>query len=80
VRARRAVELAAASVDLAERELEIASFRFQRGLSNSLEVVSAQATLRAAQSQEVASRAEVALARVALRAAMGVLDPRQDIQ
>jgi outer membrane protein len=80
VRAQRAVELARASVGLAERELEIATFRFQRGLSNSLEVVSAQGTLRGVQSQEVAARAEIALARIALRAAMGVLDPRQDIE
>jgi len=78
-RAVKSLALARTSLDLAQREVEVATLRFQRGLSNNLDLVSAQATLRGAESQEVAARAEVALARLGVRAATGVLDPRRDI-
>ena len=78
-RAVRTLALARASVGLAEKEVEVATFRFQRGLSDNLDLVSAQTTLRAAENREVAVRAEVALARLAVRAAVGRLDPRVDV-
>ena len=78
--AQRALSLAQAAVRSAEREVEVATSRFQIGLSNNLDVVSAQSSLRGAQGQEIAARAEVALASLAARAAVGVLDPRVDVK
>jgi outer membrane protein TolC len=79
-RALRSLALARSSVELAEKEMEVATSRFQLGLSNNLDLVSAQGTLRGAEGQEIVARAEVALARLAVRAATGVLDPRLDIK
>jgi outer membrane protein TolC len=79
-RALRSLALARSSVELAEKEMEVATSRFQLGLSNNLDLVNAQGTLRGAEGQEIVARAEVALARLAARAATGVLDPRLDIK
>lgn len=76
----RSLALARSAVDLAEKEVEVATSRFQLGLSNNLDLVNAQGAFHSAQGQEIAARAEVALARLALRAATGLLDPRQDIR
>ncbi len=79
-RALRSLTLAQAAVASAEREVDVATSRFQIGLSNNLDVVNAQGALRSTQGQEIAARAEVALASLAARAAAGVLDPRVDIK
>jgi outer membrane protein TolC len=73
-------QLARTSVELAEREVEVAAFRYQRGLSNNLDLVSAHNTLQESQAQEIAAQAEIALARLALLAATGRLDPRKDVR
>ena len=69
---------AEASVDLARQEVEIAGFRYARGLSNSLDVISAETGLLAAEGRLVMVRAEAAVTRLRLRAVMGVLDPVMD--
>jgi len=78
-RAARGVELARASEALARKESEVARFRYQRGLSNNLDLVSAETGLLAAESRRIAAVAELAVARLNLKAAMGTLDPRKDV-
>jgi outer membrane protein TolC len=78
---RRLVDVLAAaeaSVDLARQEVEISGFRYARGLSNSLDVISAETGLLAAEGRLVMARAEAAVTRLRLRAVMGVLDPAMD--
>ena len=88
--ARRAVRLqqrlvnrlqnAEVSVEFAEREVELANLRFQRGLSNNLDVVNAQANLLNAASRRLAVLADLAVARLDLRATLGTLDVRRDVR
>ena len=87
--ARRAVRLqqrlenrlrsAEVSVEFAEREVELAALRFQRGLSNNLDVVNAQAVLLNATNRRLAVLADLAVARLALLATVGTLDVRRDV-
>ena len=88
--ARRAVRLqqrlanrlqsATVSVEFSEREVELATLRFQRGLSNNLDVVNAQANLLNATSRRLAVLADLAVARLDLRAVLGTLDVRRDVR
>ena len=85
--ARRALRLqqrladnAEVTVEFAEREAELADLRFQRGLSNNLDVVNAQAALLNATTRRLAVLADLAVARLALRATLGTLDVRADLQ
>ncbi len=71
----RTLELADASVEFAEREVEVANLRYQRGLSDNLDVVNAEANLLQAESRRVAVLADLAVARLALHATLGILDP-----
>jgi outer membrane protein TolC len=75
----RTLEVADQSLGFAEKEAEVANLRFQRGLSNNLDLVNAEAGLLAAQSRRVGVLAELAVARVSLRATLGTLDPRRDV-
>jgi outer membrane protein len=74
----KGLEVADNSVGFAEKELEVAELRYQRGLSNNLDVVNAEANLLATQSRRISTLAELAVARLSLRATVGVLDPRKD--
>ena len=74
------LENAAVTVEFAEREVELADLRFQRGLSNNLDVVNAQAALLNATTRRLAVLADLAVARLALRAALGTLDVRADVR
>ena len=74
------LDSAAVSVEFARREVALADLRFQRGLSNNLDVVNAQAALLNATSRRLAVLADFALARLALRATLGTLDVRQDVR
>lgn len=75
----KALEVAEASVEFAARELEVAQLRYERGLSNNLDVVTAEGNLLGAESRRIAMLAELAVARLSLRATLGVLDPRKDL-
>jgi outer membrane protein TolC len=66
-------------VQFAEKELEVANLRYQRGLSNNLDVVSAEGNVLAAEGRRVGILAELAVARLSLRATLGTLDPRKDV-
>lgn len=69
--ARQQRTAARSGVQLAQRELEMASDRFSAGLTTSLEVTSAQATLVRAREAETQALIQVELAIVRLAAAMG---------
>ncbi len=60
--------------------VELATLRFQRGLSNNLDVVNAQANLLNATSRRLAVLADLAVARLDLRAVLGTLDVRRDVR
>jgi outer membrane protein TolC len=72
----KSLELADASVDFALKEVEVADLRYQRGLSNNLDVVNAENGLLQAQSRRMQALAELAIARLALHATLGILDPQ----
>ena len=74
------LESATVSVEFAEREVDLASLRFQRGLSNNLDVVNAQANLLNATSRRLAVLADLAVARLDLLATLGTLDVRRDVR
>ena len=74
------LESAEVSVDFAEREVELANLRFQRGLSNNLDVVNAQAALLNATTRRLGVLADLALSRLTLRATLGTLDARRDVR
>ncbi len=75
----KALEMADTSVEFAGKELEVADLRHQRGLSNNLDVVNAEGSLLAAEGRRLSVQAELAAARLGLRATLGTLDPRKDI-
>jgi outer membrane protein len=62
---------ARSGVELAQRELEMASDRFAAGLTTSLEVTSAQATLARAREAETQAQIQVQIAIIRLAASMG---------
>lgn len=76
----RGVLAAETSVEIGRRELEVAELRYQNGLSNNLDVVTAESGLLAAQGRRIQALADAAVARLRLRALLGVLDPRADIE
>ena len=67
------------TVTLARNQVEVAQLRYERGLSNNLDVVTAEADLLSAESRRVQALAEAAVNRLRLRATMGVFDPRGDV-
>ena len=74
------LESVAVSVEFAEREVELATLRFQRGLSNNLDVVNAQANLLNATTRRLGVLADLAVARIELRATLGTLDVSRDVR
>ena len=76
----RGVLSAETSVEIGRRELEVAELRYQNGLSNNLDVVTAESGLLAAEGRRIQALADAAVARLRLRALLGVLDPRADIE
>ena len=74
------LQLADASVDFASQEVEVATLRNERGLANNLDVVNAEGSLLGATAQRIGLLASLAVARLEVRAALGVLDPRADVR
>ena len=72
--------VAEASVVFADSEAELARLRYQRGLSNNLDVVTAEANLFVARGRRMVATADQAVSRLRLRAVLGTLDPRADIR
>jgi outer membrane protein TolC len=75
----RGVVSAETSVEIGRREVEVAQMRYQTGLSNNLDVVTAESGLLAAESRRIQALADSAIARLRLRALLGVLNPRTDM-
>lgn len=73
------LRVAQESVQISRQEVEVAQFRYDRGLSNNLDVVAAEGGLLQAESRRVGALADLALARLSLRGTLGILDVRQDI-
>jgi outer membrane protein TolC len=59
--------------------VEVAQLRYERGLSNNLDVITAEGARLLADLQRVQALADAAVAELRLRAVMGTLDPRTDI-
>lgn len=75
----RAVAAAQTSVELSRQEVEVAQLRYDRGLSNNLDLVAAEGALLAAQGRRISALAQSAVQRLQLEAAIGILDPSVDI-
>ncbi|HYU77593.1 MAG TPA: TolC family protein, partial [Vicinamibacterales bacterium] len=75
----RGLTAAETSVEVARKEVEVAELRYQRGLSNNLDVVAAETSLLMAESRRIQALADSAVAVLRLRAVLGVLNPRSDI-
>jgi outer membrane protein len=79
-RAMQSLELARRALDLSREEMDVARLRYDRGLSDNLDVVNADSGLLAAEARSVDALAELAVARLALRRALGIFDPRADVR
>jgi len=79
-RLERTLVAADTSVEIGRKEVEVAQLRYERGLSNNLDVVTAESNLLTAESRRMATLADSALARLSLRAMLGILDPRKDVK
>jgi outer membrane protein len=75
----RALKAAELSVDIGRKEVEIAQLRYERGLSNNLDVVTAEGNLLGAESRRISALADAAVSRLSLRALLGILDARKDV-
>jgi outer membrane protein TolC len=73
------LRVAEESVRISRQEVEVAQFRYDRGLSNNLDVVSAEGGLLQSESRRVVALADLAITRLSLRGTLGILDVRQDI-
>lgn len=78
-RLQRQVIAAQTSVDVSRQEVEVARMRYEKGLSNNLDVVTAESGLLSAESRRIQALVESAIMRLRLRAVLGILDPRLDI-
>jgi len=76
----RTLVAAETSVEIGRKEVEVAQLRYERGLSNNLDVVTAESNLLTAESRRIAVLADSAVARLSLRAMLGTFDPRKDVK
>jgi outer membrane protein TolC len=67
------------NVDLSRREVDVAQLRYENGLSNNLDVVTAEAGLLQAESRRIQALADSAVAALRLRAVLGIFNPRTDL-
>jgi outer membrane protein TolC len=74
----RSLAAAEMSVDICKKEVEVAQLRYERGLSNNLDVVAAETALLNTESRRIGVLAESAIAQLTIRAVLGILDPRKD--
>jgi outer membrane protein TolC len=75
----RTLETAEASIAIGQQEVEVAQLRSERGLSDNLDVITAETNLLAMEGRRLSALAELAIARLSLRAAVGILDSHRDI-
>jgi outer membrane protein len=72
----RGLAAAENNVEIGRKEVEVAQLRYERGLSNNLDIVTAEGTLLAAESRRIQVLADSAVAGLSLRAMLGTLNPR----
>jgi outer membrane protein TolC len=75
----RGVAAAETSVEISRREVEVAQLRYETGLSNNLDVVTAEGALLQAEGRRIQALADSAVAALRLRAVLGILNPRTDM-
>jgi outer membrane protein TolC len=75
----RGVAAAETSVEISKREVEVAQLRYETGLSNNLDVVTAEGALLQAEGRRIQALADSAVAALRLRAVLGIFDPRTDM-
>ena len=75
----RGLAAAENAVELSRREVDVAQLRYENGLSNNLDVVTAEAGLLQAESRRIQALADSAVASLRLRAILGVFNPRTDM-
>jgi outer membrane protein TolC len=75
----RNVAAAENSVALSRREVDVAQLRYENGLSNNLDVVTAEAGLLQAEGRRIQALADSAVAALRLRAVLGIFNPRTDM-
>jgi outer membrane protein TolC len=75
----RNVAAAENSVELSRREAEVAQLRYENGLSNNLDLVTAEAGLLHAESRRIQALTDAAVGELRLRAVLGVFNPRTDM-
>lgn len=75
----RSVTAAETSVEIGRKEVDVAQLRYERGLSDNLDVVNAESALLNAESRRIQALADAAVARLRLRGLVGILDPRTDV-
>ena len=67
------------NVELSRREVDVAQLRYENGLSNNLDVVTAESGLLQAESRRIQALADSAVAGLRLRAVLGIFNPRTDM-
>jgi outer membrane protein TolC len=75
----RSLAAAENSVELSRREVEVAQLRYENGLSNNLDVVTAETGLLQSESRRIQALADSAVAGLRLRAVLGIFNPRTDM-
>jgi outer membrane protein TolC len=75
----RSVVAAETSVDISRREVQVAQLRYENGLSNNLDVVTAEAGLLQAEGRRIQALADSAVGALRLRAVLGIFNPRTDM-
>jgi outer membrane protein TolC len=75
----RGLAAAENAVELSKREVDVAQLRYENGLSNNLDVVTAEAGLLQAESRRIQALADSAVVSLRLRAILGVFNPRTDM-
>lgn len=82
VRERMAIQLrdATTAVAFAQEQVAVAKARFEHGLSNNLELVSAEADLLAVESRRISAAAALAIAALRLKATLGSLSVTRDFE
>ena len=79
-RVRQALALSSSRVELARQELEAATYRFEAGLADTFDMVTAETNLLGSEGAELGLRAELAVAWLQMKAVLGTLDPRRDVR
>ena len=77
LRSAASVELEGRSVGLAEKQVRLATLRYERGIASNFDVVEAENTLLQAEASLISARLDRVIAGLQLRRACGRLDPRE---